>query len=243
MSATPIPNGPSDWSGYTLFVEHQDASHWWSKQSLAAMEFEADMNPFDLDDGHPAARLQLTRKTYQDWILRPDVDPVDKGKRLARNWKRVLLRRTNLSCIPLDGGKWIRENLPRVKAAFINCTHCLSESHKYIEFEEEALGTKVVLGSTSKAQKKPKWSLGTHRRLSMATMWLGLPDLDSSVNLKAAKLKTTLEDSRFYTEWFLDHDIVDMANPHPYLHELLDGSPKIRALLRNVRSQVSGPGG
>ena len=66
VSATPMPNGITDWAGYTSFIEHPDAGQWWSEDSLEQMGFEEDMNPFDLPDDHPAAKLRLTKRAYKD---------------------------------------------------------------------------------------------------------------------------------------------------------------------------------
>ena len=64
--------------------------------------------------------------------------------------------------------------------------------------------------------------------------------LDAIENLKATNLKATLEHKRFFVDWFRDQEAaVDLKNPALQLQTLLIGAPKIRALLRNIRSQVS----
>lgn len=238
VSATPMPNGIIDWAGYMAFIEHPDANDWWKENSLHDMHFAADLNPFDVPDDHPAAKLRLTQRAYRDWIQRAGVDPVTKGRHLAQIWKRVLLRRTHSSRVPFEGGSRIGEHLPRVKAAIINCSYNDDEAKRYRAIEDEITGINVVAGSSSEKQKKPRWSLATHRKLTMSTMWLKLPDLDNEVNLRATNLKSTLENRFFFMDWF---NVVgmDLSNPAPYLQQLLEGAPKIRALLRNVRSQVS----
>ena len=95
VTATPMPNGVESFGGYMPFLESREADEWWSPESLADMDFEEDANPYDLADDHPAAKLQLTRKAVKDWIYALRVDPVTKGARLQKIWKRVMIRRTN----------------------------------------------------------------------------------------------------------------------------------------------------
>ena len=33
-TASPMPNGITDWSGYRPFIEHKDADQWWIPESL-----------------------------------------------------------------------------------------------------------------------------------------------------------------------------------------------------------------
>ena len=165
-----------------------------------------------------------------------------KGKHLAQIWKRVLLRRTHSSCIPVQDGQRIGEKLPRVKATIINYTHGPDELTQYRALENEITGQTELPGAGSAIEKKRRWSLTIHRSLSMATMWLNLPALDQTANLKATNLKKTLEKADYYVDWFIDHHAnVDLSQPASYLQELLNGAPKIRALLRKYEKPGGNP--
>ena len=72
-------------------------------------------------------------------------------------------------------------------------------------------------------------------------MWYPLPALDIKHNLKAANVKNIFDEKHDYLKWFSAHKNPTMTNPTPLLQELLNAAPKIRALLRNVRSQVRVP--
>ncbi len=85
--------------------------------------------------------------------------------------------------------------------------------------------------------QKPKWSLGVHRKLARGVY---LRDLDLHWDFKATNVKKTFEKTDYFFEWFREfNDHMDLDDPSQCLQELLAGAPKIRALLRNVRSQVS----
>ena len=235
VTGTPTPNGIKDWAGYMPFIESQNADKWWSKKSLKEMNFEEDENPFAVPDDHPAAKLRFTAKAVKNWILRYSINAVEQGQRLSQIWKKVLIRRTHSSRIPFDAAKTIGEDLPRVQGALITCCHNDHEAELYKQAEDELLG-KLIVGN----QKQPKWSLGVHRKLAMLTMWTYLPDLDAKWDFKATNIKKTFEKPNFFVDWFREHlDYVDLDQPGLYLQELLMGAPKIRALLRNIRSQVS----
>lgn len=235
ISATLIPNGISDWLGYMPFAEPFDADEWWSERSLAEMRFRDDEDPFSVPDEHVAAKLQLTVRAVKDWILTHRIDPAEQGFRMAKMWKKLVIRRTPQSRIPFGTGRKIADSLPRVKAAIINCSFNEEERGWYIESEKKLTGQLLVPGEGT---KPAKWSLAVQRKLLLLTTWISLPNLDEIQNLKSTNMKRTFDEERFFLEWFTAHTKPSMENPGPLLQELLEGAPKLRALLRNVRSQV-----
>ena len=50
------------------FIEHPDAEEWWSEHSIQKMNFEEDMNPYELDDDHPASKSQMTTRVTEDCV-------------------------------------------------------------------------------------------------------------------------------------------------------------------------------
>lgn len=182
-------------------IEPHGAEKWWSPESLREMNFKEDENPYDVPDDHPAAKLQITTKAVKEWIFALRVDPVTKGVHLAKMWKRILLRRTFSSQVPFNDGRKISDQLPRVQGALINCTHTPTEQTVYQKMEDALTGKLIVAGSGSTNQRKPKWSLGIHRQLSLLSMWSGLPQLDNDFNLKATNMKATLERKSFYMDF------------------------------------------
>lgn len=167
-----------------------------------------------------------------------------RGVRLAKVWRYLLLRRIFFSRISFDEGRMIGENLSRVQGALINCSHTGEEHVMYQRLEDELTHKLIIAGSTSDVQKKPRWSLATYRQLTMLSMWSLLPKLDRDFNLKAVNMKTTLEQKYFFLDWFRDQiPYPNPAQPADMLIYLCTGAPKLRALLRNIRSQVSTPRG
>ena len=169
-------------------IEHQDADAWWTPASLRLMGFEEDRNPYDLDDEHPASKLQKTTRATRDWIYANRIDPTMEGIHLARVWQRCLLRRTYSRRIPFSTGPTIGSKLPTVNAVMINCMYEENEWADYHNAVNELTGASFLPGSSD--QRKVKWSLSMQRKLQMSTKFLQLPMIDAQWNLKATNLKS-----------------------------------------------------
>ena len=59
-TATPTPNGVNDWVGYMPFIEIRDDLR---DGSYAGVDLKT-LDPFELDDDHLAAILDIYRKSY-----------------------------------------------------------------------------------------------------------------------------------------------------------------------------------
>lgn len=249
VTATPIPNGIYDFQGYMGFIENRHTETWWSQEELQPHGLTDQVNPFDdLEDLHPAARLRLTFTAAKDYIFNNNIPAAVQGRRLAAIWRVVLIRRTNSSRIPFTTGPSIGESLPRVKSVLLNCSHSQLEQGIYTAEHEKYTNVLIEKGSD---KKRPKWSLNTHRSLTMLCTALQLPSIDLIHNLKADQTKKILQKYNFFMDWFnnppytLHEDtptlpeIVSRNDPGPLLLYLCFGAPKIRALLRNISTQVS----
>ena len=236
ITATPIPNGIEDWRGYMPFIQHKDADQWWAEDSLDEMEFEGDENPFDLDDAHPAAKLQMTSQAARDWIFANRIDPATKGLYLSRVWERCMLRRTYSSRVPFEVGPTIGSKLPKVHATLINCTYDEDEQAQYYALADQLTGALLLPGS---GVRRVKWSLAIQRKLQLLSTSTLLPNIDEVFNLKAANMKKLFEEAGFFTKWLEDEGEAGFG-VEKAVWKLCRGAPKVRALLRNIRSQVSG---
>ena len=81
--------------------------------------------------------------------------------------------------------------------------------------------------------------MAVQRKLLLLTTWLNEPKLDEREDLRATNIRKTLEDNSFYLNWFRYEPNVDPINPGPLLQQLFDDAPKLRALFRNLCTQVS----
>lgn len=161
-----------------------------------------------------------------------------------------MIRRTHNSKIPFEGGLSIGSQLPRVKSYIIGCRFTEEEQATYDEIEKELTGKGKLI--TEDTNRKPRWNYGIHRRLSLATAWLGFDTLEQQHNakLKANNIKgwLGLGTPDFVLKWLSKlspapvrvHSHLKSADDAALaLGLLLQGAPKFRALLRIVRSQVS----
>ncbi|KAI4113662.1 MAG: hypothetical protein LQ338_008138 [Usnochroma carphineum] len=241
-TATPIPKGIRDWEGYMPFIEHKDAAKWWSNVSPKQMKVKKDVNPFDLDDDHPAAKLRLTSKACKDFISPLSVGTVAKGLRLGQIWSETLLRRRNASRVPFENGPMIGASLPAIRASLISCQYTKSERATYNKAQEQLVGH--LISPDSKDRKGTgKWSLSIHRKLQLLSMSLMLPKIDEKYDLKAKNLRHLYEDPAFFHPWLrgmnppLDPQKAEHVALH--LHHLCAGAPKLRVRLSYLRDQIS----
>ena len=89
-----------------------------------------------------------------------------------------------------------------------------------------------------------KFSLRNYRKLQLASMSLELPEIDEQFDLRAGNIKKTLAQDDYQNDWLKtiapDEEFDNMTeDTTPMLETLLEGAPKLRALLLNVRDQVS----
>ena len=247
VTATPVSNGVYDFEGFMPFLQNRYAEEWWSSEYLEPLGLNDQINPYEdaYDDNETVSRLRITVSAARDYIFSRHVQPIIQGQRLAKIWQAVLIRRTNSSRIPFYSGQSIGESLPHVKSVILNCTHTEEEAQIYTEQEHMLTGALI-----DQSESRPKWSLNTHRSLTLLTMSLNLLGLDFEFDLKANKLKKVLQKSEFYSDWFVEarplhHQLpakpthFDSDNPALLLQWLCFGAPKLRGLLRNIGAQVS----
>ena len=73
-----MPAGANDFAGYMKLLERPNLNlH--NEQNLRTMDVEEWVNPYRLNDHHPAAKLRLTRKAAKDFIFNSAVAPQIKG--------------------------------------------------------------------------------------------------------------------------------------------------------------------
>ena len=154
-------------------------------------------------------------------------------------WKQCMIRRTHSFMISFRSGKHIGDVLSRIQAAFINCVLTDTEKTEYKK-REDALIFKFLTFDSGR-RKKAKMALGIFRKLTMLAMWFELPDLDEKYGLKSGHIKNTLSHDKYFLRWFglsFGQDL-DSKTRIKILRRMLAGSPRMRALLHNLKSQVS----
>ncbi|KAI4222415.1 MAG: hypothetical protein LQ349_007634 [Xanthoria aureola] len=115
-----------------------------------------------------------------------------------------------------------------------------NQSHIYDNLERQLMGKIMVPGSN--LASPGKWSLKTHRQLQMLAMSLELPRWDTCYDFKATNLKNIYQDKHYADKLIKDkYPLMETQKPEfiaSYVHLLCQGSPKMRALLKNIRDQT-----
>ena len=110
----------------------------------------------------------------------------------------------------------------------------------------DSLLTRLII---SNQDKKKKWSIVIERQLNFAIVWASLFDLEQKkYSLKTITLKKWLNDSNYCVQWLqiLNNNFTsskseddDFTSAITILKAFCDDASKTRALLQNVRSQIS----
>lgn len=239
MTGTPTPNGMPDMAGYYPLIEARDAEAWWSEESLKRMNIHHSVNPFDWPNHDEVAKLRMTEKAFRKFLLPSSIPPDVQGARIAQVWRNCLIRRTNASRVPFDSQSTIGDCLPRIHSTVVNCCYTVEEQVKYEVVEKDLLGKLIDKNAHT-------YSFSVHRKLGLLTSWLSLLEIDKVADLKTGNIEKYLHTKNF------GRQIASFARPDLNIDKnsenwdqlpavvgaLCDGSPKMRALLRNLRSQV-----
>lgn len=250
-SATLLNNAGDDCKGYMPLIESYDAESWWSQEALTAMKVDENVNPYTLADNHPATKLRLTAKAAKEFLFRSSVSGIDQGLGLSMIFKEAMIRRTNESRIPFRTGAKVGDSMPGLKAVTINCNHTTDEKMDHKTIEAALLGSLAqddgLADENQDTPKKIKYSLRTHRKLQLLSFSTNLAKLDDIYDLKAGNMRKLFESRNIHLDWLetlYPGSDFDMQDPYPddpidILNLLLDGAPKLRAWIKNVRDHVS----
>ena len=163
------------------------------------MGLKRDVNPFTLPDDHPGAKLRMTAQAAKDFILRLTYEPYTQGRYMNMVWKNCLLRRTHASRIPFNSSKTIGDDLPRVRAALLDCKWVGDEGEAYRRLEQEETSKMII---TKKGKKRLQWSFTRQRKILMTCTWNRLPELEElGVNLLSTSVKNWIDAKGFIDSW------------------------------------------
>ncbi|KAG8528913.1 uncharacterized protein KY384_006602 [Bacidia gigantensis] len=236
VTATPMPNDVTDFRGFFKLIQRKDHDQLWSKASLLNMNVKENVNPYALPDTHPAVCLRMTMKAAVAYIFPTTIPDTTQGNRLAMVFRQCLLRRTYASKVPFYTGEPIGSRMPRVQSFIIVCNMTPAEKQTYDRFDTEA-SSGLITG-----KEKLKWNLGVFRLLGLASTWVHFPMLDCRTQMRAKDMKTITADAAFVRKWIglIRHNDQRRGpiDPLEIVAAACEGSPKLRALLKTVRSQV-----
>jgi hypothetical protein len=166
-TASVLPNGIQDWDGFMKFVDI--GRNLWSDENLARWNVTKNVNPFELADNHPAAKLRLTSKAVEAFITGETAKKAKSGFYLQKIWTKCLIRRTYASADPLDASKTIGEALPKLRTRRIICRFTEKEQAEYEKFAATPQRKLAHILENGKLVWNRKYS----RMLILLSTWIG----------------------------------------------------------------------
>jgi hypothetical protein len=141
----------------------------WSDENLAHWKLDKNVNPFELPDGHPAAKLRLTSQAVRTFITGETANKAKSGYYIQKIWGKCLIRRTYASQDPLDASKCIGEALPKLRTRRIICRFTKDEQADYDKFSATPQRKLAHILENGKLVWNRKYS----RQLILLSTWVG----------------------------------------------------------------------
>ena len=245
-TASVLPNGIGDFEGYMHFIDMN--RNLWQDENLQQWKVDKPVNPFDLEDDHPAAVLRMTVQAVQTFITGDDANRDNAGFYLQKVWQKCLVRRTYASKDPMDMdlGKAIGEALPRLQTRRIICRFDKAEQEMYDKFSELPIRKLAKFLDNGRLV----WNRKHARQLILNSTWLGFHWIGDAVHAGTIKDWKALPSVLFYwikllhkkqeetLEGGAEFAIPDREDVPQKLAILCQGSPKLRHTLRILAELV-----
>ena len=166
LTATSMSAGANDFEGYLKLLERPDLNLY-DERNLKAWDVEDWVNPYRLNDDHPAAVLRLTRRAAKEFIFRNSIAPQLKEDYVRQIWKQCLLRRTYTSTMPFGSSRIIGSAMPRIQASILECRFSKNEVKFYSTHIETMMSKLIVKDNKT---HRLRWSFGVLRKITLACM-------------------------------------------------------------------------
>ncbi|OJD22328.1 hypothetical protein ACJ73_06325 [Blastomyces percursus] len=163
LTATLLLNSFWDFKGLERFIVDPAL-----KDRLRAEGISEDGNPFNLQDGHPAARLRLTSDSINKYIWDPSVNASLAGVRIGKVWQGCMIRRTLMSRLPAEGGPTIGSDIPTAEHRVVICPFGKAQLANY-----HMITSHLYRGLVMKREGQIIIKMGKYRQLTLFTSWTG----------------------------------------------------------------------
>lgn len=240
-SGTPISNRVDDCGGYSHLIEPANADDLWSAQRLTAWNVTADVNPYELPLGHPAAILRTTERAANKFIFSHTVNDIVKGIRLEKLWEVCLISRRYDSIVPGTNDMKIAQYIPDVARKTMTLSFTDDERRVYEDYASVPL--KKLIRPMDDNSGRVMWNMKYFRRLLMLSTWFGFHHIGHLVQHDSLG-KWRLEANIIHT-WLARVKVTEPVSPLPakdnvteILAVMCRASPKIRMILHVVADKI-----
>lgn len=137
ITGTVLPNSQKCFLGYAPIIERPGL---WHPDILKDLGVDAEVNPFLLDENHPATILMATTHAVEKFISGPTADLAVAGLWLRKLYKMILIRRTPASLDPaFSDGTLIGKSFPKVtsRQLFVKMNHAQTNWYRNLAYEGE----------------------------------------------------------------------------------------------------------
>jgi hypothetical protein len=237
LTGTPDLNSYADIEGLSKFCLAKSVKgsggNSWSDAGLSRLHVEKTVNPYALDDHEDAAKfLRPTEYAIKQYILKPSLTPIERGRNLAAYYQSVMIRRTIVSKVD---GREVERDIATISQKQISCE--FTETERKVYEEVAARSTKRLIKINPKT-KRPHWS-GKHARLlQLYQFWTGFRQIHKYMKAKDMQGLLARENPLHHIVSMYCNAtgkaIPDITDIEGQLTIVCEGSPKMRFMLHTV---------
>jgi hypothetical protein len=145
FSGSPTPRGLKDWCAYLGVLQKEELAE---KAAVGdeACNYSLELDPYEVDDQHPAAKYRFTVFAYKKWILNnTDLTEYQKGLKASKMLKHMVLRRDYASACPIGSEYTIARNLPPLQHFSVERLFSPTAQRLYDTFFKQWAGRLILL--------------------------------------------------------------------------------------------------
>ena len=225
-----------DFLDYLRLLKASDSHTWWRSDSLRELDQAHFINSFIIAKSESETKLQFTKYVVKEFLINQNYDSFTQKIWLQKLYKHFLLKKTHASRISFDFSTSIDENLSKLKFVQIDC---VMTNEKY-QLYRDRMQLLLKKWRNDKWISIAKWSFAVQRKMYFVIAWLNVFTLKkNSINLMSEELKKSFINKKRVTQWFNIVTSKYNASSQLQLFRMYKKDFKLRALLRNIRFQIS----
>jgi hypothetical protein len=161
-----LPNSINDFKGYISFLQLDPQL--WSSENLQKWNVTKHVNPYQLNNDHPAMVLQIIYHAIQTFIIEHP-DATKAGLYLRKIWRKCMIRRIYASPDPHFPSRIVGAAITNLFSHRVICNFNTTEHDQYMHFSEYPLSKLMTI----LPNRNLVWNRHYSRQLVLNSSWLG----------------------------------------------------------------------
>jgi hypothetical protein len=197
----------------------------WSSETLQNWNVAKDVNPYQLDDHHPAAVLQIIYKAMKTFII-DQPDATKSGLYLRKIWRKCMIRRTYASPDPRFPSRLVGAAIANLFSRRIICNFDTNEHKWYMHFSEYPLSKLTAILPDGNLV----WNRRHARQLGPNSSWIAFRYIGDRIRANTIEEWKRFQDGLLYQWAKLLHKKMEKENPDHFTLPEKEQVPQLLAI-------------